>query len=71
MFQQVFGNNNFVTWPAMTTINLEKFVDNKTSTYLGHLDQIREKLQSAKLNKNIHEEDFSLKGRYMVQKPTT
>ena len=47
-FQAAIRNNNFVTWPGIHTINFEKFLGDKTSIYLGHLDQVRSNLQSTK-----------------------
>ena len=51
-FQKAISNNNFVTWPAITSVNFHKFVTNKAAMYMGHLDQVRTNLQSTK-NKPI------------------
>ncbi len=45
-FQEAIRNQNFVTWPAIHTINFDKFLGDKTSIYLGHMYQVRSNLQS-------------------------
>ena len=58
-FQKAICNNNFVTWPGITEINFEKFVSDKTSMYLGHLDQVQANLQLTKIPHTMHEDFFS------------
>lgn len=48
-FHQAIKNKNFITWPSIEQINFEKFVDDKTAIYMGHMDQVRQNLQPTKL----------------------
>lgn len=52
-FQAAIKKQNFVTWPAIHTINFETFIGNKISIYLGHMDQVRSNLQSTKKQSNV------------------
>ena len=56
--QKAVSNNNFVTWPAIKSINFNKFVTNKMAMYLGHLDQVRTNLQSTKDKPNLMDDFF-------------
>ena len=56
-FQTAIRKDNFVAWPANTTINFDKFVSDKTSTYYGHLDQVSSSLQSTEMPPKI-QDDF-------------
>ena len=47
-FQAAIWNQNFVTWPGIHTVNFSKFLGDKTSIYMGHMDQVRSNLQSTK-----------------------
>ena len=57
-FQKAIRNNNFVTWPSITSINFENFITDKTAMYFGHLDQIRSNLQLTKQKSNWNEDFF-------------
>ena len=57
IFHQAICNQNFVTWPSIDTINFEKFMGNKTSIYMGHMDQVCSYLQSTK-NTEVPQNDF-------------
>ena len=67
-FQTAIRKDNFVAWPANTTINFDKFVSDKTSTYYGHLDQVSSSLQSTEMPPKI-QDDFPHK-TYNQQKKT-
>ena len=43
-------NNNFVTWPAITTKNIRKYMEKTPATVKGHMDQLRQNTQSTKTN---------------------
>ena len=47
-FQKATKNQNFATWPAIDSINFEKIIGDKTSIYMGHMDQVQQNLQSIK-----------------------
>ena len=45
---QAINNNNFITWPAVTAQNIAKFFKKSSATVKGHLDQVRQNIQSTK-----------------------
>ena len=42
-------NNNQTTWPALTPINITKYLPKSVETALGHLDQERKNQRSTKI----------------------
>ena len=57
-FTKAIQNGNFLSWPAIHTINFKKVLGNTIPMAKGHLEQGRANLQSTKINEETEKDYF-------------
>jgi hypothetical protein len=69
-WQQAIRNGNFVTWPGIDSLSIDKHLPKSIASAKGHLDQERKNLQSTKPLKQNDDDSFSHRLIPPTKKPT-
>jgi hypothetical protein len=57
-WKQAIKNGNFITWPGIDSVSIDKYLPKSLASAKGHLDQERKNLQSTKVVSPSDDKDF-------------